>query len=69
LDGTPGHPVLFGGRFFGQLSARTGDRGARSVIEASADCVAHVPTAGRTSLVDLDTPEDWEAWRAGRGGS
>ena len=70
LDGTPGHPVLFGRRFFGRLSALTGDRGARSIIEAvAADCVAHVPTAGRAALVDLDTPEDWEAWRAERGGS
>jgi hypothetical protein len=25
-----------------------------------------VPTAGRAALVDLDTPEDWAAWRAGR---
>ena len=33
-DGRPGHPVLFGRRFFGQLAALKGDRGARSVIAA-----------------------------------
>ncbi|HPG21848.1 MAG TPA: nucleotidyltransferase family protein [Amaricoccus sp.] len=69
-DGRPGHPVLFGRRFFGQLAALKGDRGARSVIAgAPAGSVLHVPIAGRAALLDLDTPEDWDAWRAGRGGS
>jgi hypothetical protein len=26
-----------------------------------------VPTGGRRALTDLDTPEAWAAWRAGRG--
>lgn len=66
-DGTPGHPVLFGRRFFETLAALTGDRGARDVLREGAEFVTDVPTAGRAAAVDLDTPEDWEAWRGGAG--
>ena len=65
-DGTPGHPVLFGRRFFETLAGLTGDRGAREVLREAAEFVTDVPTPGRAALVDLDTPEDWVAWRAGR---
>jgi molybdenum cofactor cytidylyltransferase len=63
-DGTPGHPVLFGRRFFEALAGLTGDRGAREVLREAAEFVVDVPTPGRAALVDLDTPEDWAAWRA-----
>jgi molybdenum cofactor cytidylyltransferase len=66
-DGRPGHPVLFGRRFFEDLRGLSGDQGARSVLAAAADFVVEVPTAGEAALVDLDTPEDWAAWRAARG--
>ncbi len=65
-DGTPGHPVLFGRRFFETLAGLSGDQGAREVLREAAEFVTEVPTAGRAALVDLDTPEDWSAWRAGR---
>ena len=65
-DGRPGHPVLFGRRFFEDLRGLGGDQGARSILAAAADFVVEVPTAGEAALVDLDTPEDWAAWRAGR---
>jgi molybdenum cofactor cytidylyltransferase len=65
-DGTPGHPVLFGRRFFETLTGLTGDRGARDVLRDAAEFVADVPTRGRSALTDLDTPEDWAAWRAAR---
>jgi molybdenum cofactor cytidylyltransferase len=64
-DGTPGHPVLFGRRFFETLAALRGDRGAREVLREAAEFVTDVPTPGRAAAVDLDTPEDWDAWRAG----
>jgi molybdenum cofactor cytidylyltransferase len=64
-DGTPGHPVLFGRRFFETLAGLTGDRGAREVLREAEEFVTDVPTPGRAALVDLDTPEDWAAWRAG----
>jgi molybdenum cofactor cytidylyltransferase len=65
-DGTPGHPVLFGRRFFESLAALTGDRGAREVLQDAAEFVVEVPTPGRAALTDLDTPEAWEAWRAAK---
>jgi molybdenum cofactor cytidylyltransferase len=63
--GEPGHPVLFGRRFFETLAGLTGDRGAREVLRESAEFVTDVPTKGRAAVVDLDTPEDWATWRAG----
>src|SRR5690606_20765035 len=60
--GTPGHPVLFGRRFFESLAAQTGDRGARDVLRTAADFVTDVPTPGQGALTDLDTPEAWAAW-------
>ncbi len=67
--GQPGHPVLFGRRFFETLAGLTGDRGAREVVREAAEFVTDVPTPGRGAVVDLDTPEDWAAWRAGGGAS
>jgi molybdenum cofactor cytidylyltransferase len=66
-DGTPGHPVLFGRRFFESLAALRGDRGARDVLAEAGEFAVEVPTGGRRALTDLDTPEAWAAWRAGRG--
>ena len=63
-DGAPGHPVLFGRRFFEALGGLRGDRGAREILDEAAEFVTEVPTAGRAAIVDLDTPEDWAAWRA-----
>jgi molybdenum cofactor cytidylyltransferase len=63
-DGVAGHPVLFGRRFFQALAGLEGDRGAREVLHEAAEFVTEVATTGRSALVDLDTPEDWAAWRA-----
>jgi molybdenum cofactor cytidylyltransferase len=62
--GSPGHPVLFGRRFFESLRGLEGDRGARDLLREAADFVTDVPTPGRGATVDLDTPEAWAAWRA-----
>ena len=62
-DGTPGHPVLFGRRHFAALGQLAGDAGARALL-ATAAGVATVTVPG--AAVDLDTPEEWAAWRAGR---
>jgi molybdenum cofactor cytidylyltransferase len=63
-EGRPGHPVLFGRRFFETLAALDGDRGAREVLAEHADLVENVPTPGAGAGVDLDTPEAWADWRA-----
>jgi molybdenum cofactor cytidylyltransferase len=65
--GRPGHPVLFGRRFFELLRALEGDRGARALIEDYPEFVVDVTLPGRAAATDLDTPEDWASWRAARG--
>lgn len=62
--GKPGHPVLFGRRFFESLIALEGDTGAREVVRAAADHVVDVTTDGHGAIVDLDTPEAWAEWRS-----
>ncbi|MGR3290195.1 MAG: NTP transferase domain-containing protein [Paracoccaceae bacterium] len=62
-DGSAGHPVLFGRRFFESLAALSGDKGARDIIRDATDFLVDVPTPGNGALTDLDTPEDWEKWR------
>jgi molybdenum cofactor cytidylyltransferase len=66
-DGIPGHPVLFGRRFFESLAGLVGDHGARDLLAAAPEYVVDVPTRGRAAVTDLDTPEDWAAWRAAGG--
>ena len=66
-EGAPGNPVLFGRRFFEPLRGLEGDEGARSILAAHADLVRLAPMSGDAARVDLDTPEDWAAWRADRG--
>ncbi len=63
-SGKPGHPVLFARRFFELLAGLEGDYGARGVVEDHRDYLADVSVTGNAAEVDLDTPEDWAAWRA-----
>lgn len=65
-DGTPGHPVLFPATRRRELLALTGDEGARSVLQRHRDLLRLVPLPGNHATTDLDTPEDWAAWRAAR---
>ncbi|MBC2835361.1 nucleotidyltransferase family protein [Paragemmobacter straminiformis] len=66
--GAAGHPVLFPADLRGELLALTGDEGARSVLRRHAGRVRLVPLPAGHATTDLDTPEDWAAWRkAGSG--
>ncbi|NEY88833.1 nucleotidyltransferase family protein [Tabrizicola oligotrophica] len=65
-DGTPGHPVGFPADLRPELLALTGDLGAREVIGRHKDRLMIVPLPGTHATTDLDTPEDWARWRAGR---
>ena len=38
------------------------------MLREAGEFVTEVATAGRAALVDLDTPEDWAAWRAAAAG-
>jgi CTP:molybdopterin cytidylyltransferase MocA len=62
-DGQPGHPAIFPREFWPALARVTGDEGGRSVIQQNKDRVRVVPLPGPMSILDLDTPEDWAAWR------
>ncbi len=64
-DGTQGHPVLFGRRFFEALGDSHGDTGGKAVIRSCKDFVVDVATEGQGASLDLDTPEAWAAWRNG----
>lgn len=59
-----GHPVILPRRLMQELAVLNGDRGARVVLQD--ETVRTVPLAGRRAVTDLDTPEDWEGWRATR---
>ena len=63
-DGTPGHPAIIPRDLWPELTAITGDEGGRSVLKRHADRVRQVPLPGRMATLDLDTPEDWTAFRS-----
>ncbi len=56
-----GHPVILPRRLMQEMAVLTGDRGGRVVLEGETLRTCALP--GRRAVTDLDTPEDWEAWR------
>jgi molybdenum cofactor cytidylyltransferase len=54
--GKRGNPVLWGRRFFAELSALQGDVGARHLIGTHSDVLAETPVESRAVLLDIDTP-------------
>lgn len=64
-DGTPGHPVIFPADLFEELSGLSGDTGAREVLVRHRARIRLFPLPGRHALTDLDSPEEWAAWREG----
>lgn len=66
-DGVAGHPVIFPARFRPALMALSGDQGARDILRAESAGTIAVPLPGQRAVTDLDTPEDWAAWRARNG--
>lgn len=63
--GEAGHPVILPARLIGALALLSGDQGARRLLET--EPISLCPLPGRHALTDLDTPEEWADWRAGRG--
>lgn len=56
--GARGHPVVFGSRYFGELKAFSGDKGARELLTAHAHAVQLVEVSGDAHVFDIDTAED-----------
>ena len=65
--GRPGHPVIFPPWSRAALSAISGDEGARMLLRSHAAQVRMIALKGAHATTDLDTPEDWAAWRARTG--
>ncbi len=66
-DGTPGHPAIIPADLRADLQSLTGDAGARTLFQAHPARLRIVTLPGTHATTDLDTPEEWAAWRASRG--
>ncbi|WP_312247421.1 nucleotidyltransferase family protein [Stutzerimonas nitrititolerans] len=53
----PGHPVLFGRRFWPALQRLTGDAGAKSVIKSNQEALRYLPVDDPGILRDVDLPQ------------
>ena len=62
-DGNPGHPVLITSQYIDDFQHLIGDTGAREIIKAHRDDWHLLKRGGQRARRDLDTPEDWAAWR------
>jgi len=59
----PGNPVLFSSNFYQELAQLKGDSGAKKIIIANQQSVLDIALPGNIALIDLDTPEQWKAWK------
>ncbi len=64
VQGKPGHPVILPAALLDHIANLTGDQGAAKLLQGQS-CRLH-PLPGLRATTDLDTPEDWDAWRAAR---
>jgi molybdenum cofactor cytidylyltransferase len=58
----PAHPIAFGRGVFTGLMVLTGDRGARDLLCALGEAVAHIPVSDDGAVFDIDHPGDLERW-------
>lgn len=56
FQGQPGHPVIFGRRFWPALQELTGDAGAKFVLQTHPQAVRRLPLNDPGILRDIDTP-------------
>lgn len=62
-SGKPGHPILFDASLRDHFAKLTGDTGGAEIVKPLADRTVLVSFADDRALLDLDTPEQWAAWR------
>ncbi|MGD9294730.1 MAG: nucleotidyltransferase family protein [Roseobacter sp.] len=65
-DGKPGHPVVIAAPLFAEFKRLSGDSGGSEILKRYRSRTCLVPLPGDRARLDLDTPEDWAAWRAAR---
>ncbi len=58
FEGAQGHPVLFGQTLLPALTALSGDRGARAILDGLGGNLALVTSPDAGILWDVDTPDD-----------
>lgn len=62
-DGQFGHPAYFAASQFPRFAALTGDRGGAVLFKGMEAQTRTVILQGDRAVLDLDTPEDWAAYR------
>ncbi|MFO8125202.1 NTP transferase domain-containing protein [Yoonia sp.] len=62
--GKPGHPILFDASLRPAFADLAGDGGGESLVKKLRDKTYLVPLPDNRARFDLDTPEDWDRWRA-----
>lgn len=62
--GKAGHPIIFDQRLRPHFEDLTGDTGGAEIIKANRAHLSLVPLPEDHATLDLDTPEDWQAFRS-----
>lgn len=62
-QGAPGHPLVVTRALFPAFHALRGDDGGRGILARVQNKVQLIALPGQRARCDLDTPEDWQAWR------
>ena len=63
-DGKPGHPILIDQSLRSSFAALQGDHGGDNILQTLRDKTCLVRLKDQHARYDLDTPEEWAAWRA-----
>lgn len=62
-DSKSGHPIIFHASLIPQFAKLSGDTGGETIVKPlKSQTYLHLFSDNRTRH-DLDTPEDWDAWR------
>ena len=63
-SGEAGHPIVFSADLRPKFAQLSGDTGGENLVRPLKGKTMLVPLEGNRARMDLDTPEDWAAWRA-----
>lgn len=67
INRNAGHPIVFDASLRPEFAELSGDTGAASIVRAHKPKTKLVSLPKDHATLDLDTPEDWAAYRAGLG--